>query len=122
MKGNAGPALLTPYMNTLLTLGAFAALHTGTVLPDEPTATEIVGGQYARQPITWDQNLGGTATANNAPLVWSGLPTALIVGVAVYTTATGGSWTLWVPLPTPRAVAWGAGFIVSTHDLYVEII
>ena len=53
---------------------------------DGAAGTEVTGGSYARQNVTFSAASGG-ATSNTADLVWAAMPAATVVGVEVYDSA-----------------------------------
>ena len=53
---------------------------------DSAAGTEVTGGSYARQNVTFSAASGG-ATSNTADLVWTAMPAATVVGVEVYDSA-----------------------------------
>lgn len=121
MRGSAGPPLIEAWMNVLLDYTPYAALHTGVPSPDDPTATEVVGGWYSRRRMYWDP-LDETAVANSSPLQWTGMPAIAIAGIALYTSATGAVLLIWAPYTTPVLVSAGGSLTVVAHDLYIEIV
>lgn len=67
----------------------YAALMTAA--PNETGGgTEVAGGSYARQAITWGSPSAGTI-ANSSTLTFSALPAATITHIAVYDAATSGN-------------------------------
>ena len=95
------------------------ALFTDTntaVQRDAGTVTEVAGGGYARQPVTWAAPLspGGTMAQSGA----LAFPTATtdwttITAVGVYDALTAGHLLWWGDLTVPRAVPSGATFTIA---------
>ena len=54
------------------------------------TGTEVTGGSYARQAITWGAVVGGSVS-NSADITFSGLPTATIAYWGIRSASTGGT-------------------------------
>jgi hypothetical protein len=64
---------------------------------DDATAgTEVSGGSYARQTITFGAAASG-AIANSASISFTGMPAATVVGIEIYDSAG-----------TPKRLAYGA--------------
>ncbi len=53
---------------------------------DSAAGTEVTGGSYARQNVSFTAASGG-ATSNSSDLVWTGMPAATVVGVEIYDSA-----------------------------------
>lgn len=74
----------TPYTSPLQIRCAL----TTTVPDDAGAATEVTGGSYARQTVTFSsstQNASGDAvTANSADVVFSNMPACTVAGVVLY--------------------------------------
>lgn len=52
--------------------------------------TEVTGGSYARQAITWGAASGGAKNIS-ANCVFTGMPTATVTHAGIYTLASGGT-------------------------------
>lgn len=66
------------------------------------TGTEIIGGSYTREPVTFDPASGGTIEAN-APAVWSPLYTAadvMLAGWGLFDAVTGGNMLAYGRVPS----------------------
>ncbi len=58
-----------------------------TTAPTESSAgTEVTGGSYARQPVTWDDE-GGGVMSSASPISFSDMPTAELIGWNLYDSA-----------------------------------
>lgn len=59
------------------------SLHTGD--PGETGANEVVGGSYARQPVTWTAASGGSVSPT-AAVDFNGMPAVTVTHFGVWTT------------------------------------
>lgn len=74
---------------------------------NETTAgTEVTGGSYARQAITFNAASGGSMT-NSAVINFTGMPACTVVGIEIYDSA-GTPKRIWYgPLQSNKTVASG---------------
>lgn len=63
---------------------------------DATPGTEVTGGSYARQTITFGSAASGSIT-NSASISFAGMPAATVVGIEIYDSAG-----------TPKRLAYGA--------------
>ena len=70
---------------------------------DSAAGTEVTGGSYARQTISWSAASSGEIH-NDAVINFTGMPTATVVGIEVYDSAG-----------TPKRLAYGA--LTSTKSV-----
>ena len=73
-------SVLNTVADSTATVLAYMSLHTAT--PGTTGASEVTGGPYARQAVTWDPATGKVATA-----------TQVVFDVAAGTYTHGGYWT-----------------------------
>lgn len=86
----------------------FVGLLTSLVSGEAGAATEVAGGSYARQPVTFSAPSGG-AVSNTAKLTFP-VATAdwgIIQGGAVFDAATGGRMLYFAGLASNRVIAAG---------------
>ena len=92
-----------------------------TVAPTDSTAgTEVSGGSYARQTITFGAASGGTAS-NDANVDFSGMPACTVVAVAVLDASTSGNMLVYGDLTANKSVDAGDILRISTGDLDISI-
>ena len=92
-----------------------------TVAPTDSTAgTEVSGGSYARQTITFGAASGGTAS-NDANVDFSGMPACTVVAVAVLDALTSGNILVYGSLTANKSVDAGDILRISTGDLDISI-
>ena len=97
----------------------FAGLY--TVAPTDSTAgTEVTGGSYARQAITFSAASGG-ATSNTGDVDFTGMPAATTVAVAIHTASTGGTMLMYGTLTTNKTTDAGDTLRIATGDLDISI-
>ena len=92
-----------------------------TVAPTDSTSgTEVTGGSYARQAITFSAASGG-ATSNTTDVDFTGMPAATTVAVAVHTASTGGTMLMYGTLTTNKTTDAGDTLRIATGDLDISI-
>lgn len=92
-----------------------------TVAPTDSTAgTEVSGGSYARQTVTFGAASGGTAS-NDANVDFSGMPACTVVAVAVLDASTSGNMLVYGDLTANKSVDAGDILRISTGDLDISI-
>lgn len=71
-------------------LDAIGTTYGYMALFSDAGTTEITGGSYARQAITWSAASGGIKNIG-ANCVFASMPTCTVTHAAIYTLATGGT-------------------------------
>lgn len=98
---------------------AYLALY--TVAPTDSTSgTEVSGGSYARQTVTFSAASGG-ATSNDSNVDFNGMPACTVVAVAVLDALTGGNILVYGPLTANKTVDAGDILRIGTGDLDITI-
>lgn len=99
----------------------YVALYTDDPT-DADTGTEISGGSYARQSVTFGAPSNGVAT-NNADVTFptATLPWGLITHVAIRDAVTSGNMLYHAQLTTSKNVGNGDIFKISTGSLSVTL-
>ena len=97
----------------------YAALY--TVAPsDTGGGTEVTGGSYARQTITFSAASSGS-TSNNTNVDFNTMPAATVVAVAVLDAVTAGNLLYWGTLTTNRTVTAGDSIRIASGALVVSL-
>jgi hypothetical protein len=92
-----------------------------TVAPTDSTSgTEVTGGSYARQAISFNAASSGAAT-NDANVDFSGMPTATVVAVAICDALTSGNILVYGSLTSSRSVVSGDTLRISSGDLSISL-
>ncbi len=92
-----------------------------TVAPTDSTSgTEVTGGSYARQAISFNAASSGAAT-NDANVDFSGMPTATVVAVAICDALTSGNILIYGSLTSSRSVVSGDTLRISSGDLSISL-
>ena len=92
-----------------------------TVAPTDSTSgTEVTGGSYARQAISFNAASSGAA-ANDANVDFSGMPTATVVAVAICDALTSGNILIYGSLTSSRSVVSGDTLRISSGDLSISL-
>lgn len=83
---------------------------------DAAAGTEVTGGSYARQTVTFSASASG-ATSNVGSLTWTGMPACTVVGVEVWDSAGSPVRWWWGALAASKAVNSGDTFTIAAGDL-----
>lgn len=73
---------------------------------DATAGTEVTGGSYVRQTITFDAASGGQIS-NNAAISFTGMPSVTVVGIELYDSAGTPKRLAYGPLTNTRTVTSG---------------
>lgn len=112
-------SLLTATLNSIKNDTPFLALYTAS-----PNAggggTEVSGGSYARQAISYSAIVSGSMS-NSAAITYNGLPNATITHYGVLDAATGGTLKGFGALNSPVTVVSGdqVQFPVGSHSVSI---
>ena len=112
--------LINSTLNSIKTDTPYLALFTSS-----PSAsgggTEVSGGSYSRQAITYGTISSGSMS-NTAAITFSGLPNATITHYAVINAATGGTMKGYGTLSSTAAVVSGdqVQFPIGAHTISVS--
>lgn len=97
----------------------YAALY--TVAPSDSSAgTEVTGGSYGRQTITFGSASSGSAS-NNANVDFNGMPTCTVVAVGILDNSTSGNLLYWGTLASSRSVTSGDSIRIASGALTVSL-
>jgi hypothetical protein len=99
-----------PYVAPVLPVQVALATATGT--PSAP-GTEVVGGNYARQTITFSAPAGGVISSN-AAVTFVNLPACTVTGVDEYDSAPTPVRRWFGNLSSPKTINAGDTFSIST--------
>lgn len=84
---------------------------------DDGTGTEVTGGSYARQIVTYAvPTTPAGRIANDAPLSFLNMPACTIVGSGTLDALTGGNLLTYDALASPRTVVLGENLSVAIGD------
>ena len=112
-------ALITSTLNSIKTDTPFLALYTSA-----PNAggggTEVVGGSYARLPITFSAITSGSMS-NTAAITFAGLPNATITHYGVLNAATGGTLKVYGALNSPATTVSGDQLQFSPGSISINL-
>jgi len=89
----------TPYTSPTT---VYVALFT-TATTDAGGGTEVAGGSYARQAVTFGAPSGGSSS-NTGQLVYNNMPGVTVTHAAIMDAPTGGNMLFHNALQTPRVV------------------
>lgn len=80
--------------------------------------TEVTGGSYARQSVTWTV-ADLVATENNDAVTFTNMPAADVVAFAVMDAATAGNFLFYGTVSPTRTTTAGENLVVTAGDLAV---
>jgi hypothetical protein len=106
--------------NYLIPTGQWLALHLSDPGTSGSSATEMIGGGYARNQVAWSAPSNRT-TANTNAFKYLNLPAATITHLGIWDAATGGNLLYSIALPTPVVVTVGQYFTLPVHDIAVVL-
>lgn len=89
---------------------AYAALGT-TNQTAANDATEVTGGSYARQALTFGSAASGQSISNTAISTFASMPSCTVMSVSIYDAATNGNLLYWQNI-TPQVVNAGGSFVI----------
>jgi hypothetical protein len=97
----------------------YAALY--TVAPSDSSAgTEVTGGSYARQAITFSAASSGS-TSNNTNVDFNTMPAVTVVSVAILDASTSGNMLYHGTLTTNRTVLAGDSIRIASGALVISL-
>lgn len=97
----------------------YLALFT-TATDDAGGGTEVTGGSYARQPISFDPVVSG-ATVSSADVSFVDLPAATITHGALFDAETGGNMLMHNVLVPSQSVIAGATLTLSAGSVSASL-
>ncbi len=97
----------------------YVALYT-TNPTKADTGTEVTGGSYARQAVTFGSIVNGSVS-NSAAVVFSGLPTATVTHFAIKSAASAGNMRLFGALSSSTAVVSGDQITFPVGNLQISL-
>lgn len=94
----------------------YLALYT-TATDEDGSGTEVTGGSYARQAITFNAGADPGLAEQAATVTFSSMPSCTVVAAAIHDHPTAGNMLLHGRLPRARVVTAGQPFPVPAGDL-----
>ena len=98
----------------------YVALFT-TATTEAGGGTEVTGGSYARQSITFAAGAINGQADQSGSITYTNMPAATVVAAALYDAVSAGNMLFHGRLPRQRVVASGASFTLNSGDLQVLI-
>lgn len=87
---------------------------------DASAGTEVTGGSYASQTVTFSAASGGS-TSNSADLVFNGMPACTVVGVEVWDSAGTPARIWYGALSANKTVNAGDPFKITAGQLQLSL-
>lgn len=85
---------------------------------DAGGGTEVVGGSYVRQAVTFDAGGAGTGAAENTdPVTFTNMPDADVVSAAIMDDPAAGNMLLHGPLAATKTVTAGDDLTFAAGDI-----
>lgn len=97
----------------------YLALFT-TATTDAGGGTEVTGGSYARQSITFSAASGG-ATSNSGAVSFSSMPAVTVTHAAIMDASTAGNMLFHGPLTASKTVGAGDTLTFAIGDIDVTL-
>lgn len=94
--------------------GCVLALHTGDPGTTTGAANEVVGGSYARKPVTFGA-AANKASSNTAEVSFDGMPAATVTHVSVHDGS--GNPIFYFPLTASKVVGAGQTLTFAIGDI-----
>lgn len=94
----------------------YLALFTTMPSADGTGGVEVVGGSYARQPVTFGAAVDGVA-ASSAAITFSSMPAVTIAGACLFDAVSAGNLLHLGGFASPTATQAGADFSVPVADV-----
>lgn len=126
MAGNLTNYLENKILDHVLNINPYTAPSTlylalYTVAPTDSTSgTEVVGGSYVRQVVTFGAANAGVCS-NNSNIDYPGMPSCTVVAVGILDAFSAGNLMMYGPLVSSKVVDQGDTFRIATGDLDVSI-
>lgn len=103
-------------IEALLAGATYLTAHTSDPTAAGLIGTEVSGGGYSRQPVTFSSAASRSTTTTN-PQVFSGMPSVTVTHLGVWTAITGGNMILVKMLTTPITIEASGQLVVAAGDL-----
>lgn len=91
---------------------------------DDNSGTEVSGGSYARQSVTFDAATtdvnGNSVSASNVQLKYTDMPAVTVSHVGILDASTGGNLLYYGPLSENKTLTAGDNFIIEAGNLTVQ--
>lgn len=117
---SASDWLQTQIVNNYIKTGSvYLALFTTSVTGGAP-GTEVAGGSYARQLVTFGVETDGVVL-NTGVLTFSGMPACTVRAGGLYTALSGGNFITGNIFTLPRTVLAGTIYRVDIGDVVVRV-
>lgn len=93
----------------------YVALYSAATDADD-SGTEVTGGSYARQAVTFGAAVNGTMISS-AAVQFTGMPATTVAGSGIYDAASGGNLLHFAAFNLAVSVASGSDFDVPVSDI-----
>lgn len=111
------------FRNSAVTSPTNLYLALFTVAPDIDGAggTEVTGGSYARQALTFAAPDSDNMAATSADTVFTGMPATTVVAGAIYTASSGGTFYSRALFTSPQVITAGYTFRLKAGLITVRV-
>jgi hypothetical protein len=100
--------------------GLSVALYT-TATTDAGGGTEVVGGSYARQTVTFGAGSVSNERSNSVSVIFPNMPAVTVTHAAVWDTTGGGNMMYHGALTSPVIMVAGNAFAFNIGDIDVQL-
>lgn len=94
----------------------YLALFTAMPGVDGTGGTEVAGGSYARQAVTFGASATGVSSSS-ASLTFSSMPAAVVVGAGLYDALTVGNMLHFGPWGSYSSITATTDFVIAVSDV-----
>lgn len=107
-------------LRIILPVGCYLACHLSDPTPLGNTGSEVAGGGYVRQPISFADATNRTRVSTNAQ-TFPGMPVCIVTHLAVWTAIAGGHMSYAKKLATPISVLQSGQMLAAAGDVAVSL-
>lgn len=107
-------------LQAMMNVPCYLALHLSDPTALGNPATEVAGGGYARQPISFSAATNRTRVSTNAQ-TFPGMPQSTVTHLSVWTAVSGGSMVFAKQLPSPIKVLESGQFLAAAGDVALSL-
>lgn len=118
MSSFPATTLISELFNLITTDTPFLALYTTNPGVDN-TGTEVTGGTYARQSITFG-SVVSNHISNSAGITFSGMPTTTAPYYGILDASSGGNLLVYGAIPDPIVATAGDNVILNIGDILLN--
>lgn len=117
MSAFPSSSLISSFLGLITTGTPYLALYTSNPTADD-TGTEVTGGLYAREAITFTSTLANEIH-NGSSITFTGVPAGTITHWGIRSAASAGTLRAFGPLSSPVVAETGDNVIFDVDDIHI---